>query len=79
MDVHPRCWTPTSVCAVTISLVFLYDLDRHSQPSRQGCHSWKLQDQPFAFLQTIWYCLHFPIRLFNMHSIGFLLRATKPE
>ena len=38
------CSTPTRVCAV-----ILHELDRQSQPSRWGCHSSELQDQPFTF------------------------------
>ena len=55
-----------------------YELDRQSQPSRQGCHSWELQDQPFTF------CIGFGtasifVTVLSMYSIHFLLRATKPE
>ena len=32
-----------------------------------------------CFLRTIWCCLRLLNRAFNMHSIVFLLRATKPE
>jgi len=34
-----RGWEPLS----------LHELDRQSQPSRRGCHSWDLQDQAFTF------------------------------
>ena len=33
---------------VTTSLRSLHKFDRHSQPSRRGCRSWELQDQPFT-------------------------------
>jgi len=32
-----------------------------------------------GFLRIIWCCLHLQNRVFNMHFIGFLLRAAKPE
>jgi len=52
--------------------------DRQSQPSRWVCHSWELQDQPFAF------CRRFGTAsiistVFSMHSIGFQLRSTELE
>jgi len=34
-----KCWLP---------LVYMNWIDRRSQPSRRGCHSWKLQDQAFS-------------------------------
>jgi len=39
------------VCAVITPShsLTLHELDRQSQPSRRGCHSWELQDQPFTF------------------------------
>jgi len=46
--VHRKCWTPTRVRAVTTPFHRLHELDRQSQSSRRGCHSWEVQDQPFT-------------------------------
>jgi len=56
----------------------LHELDRQSQPSRRGCHSLKLQHQPFTFCRRFDTASIFST-VFNMHSIGFLLRETEPE
>jgi len=41
----------------------LHELDRQLQPSGWGCHSWELQDQPFAF------CRRFdPVSIFSTVS-----------
>jgi len=32
-----------------------------------------------CFFPTIWYGLHLLNKVFNIHLIGFLLRATNPE
>jgi len=47
---------------------------------RQGCHCWKLQDEPFALCGQIGAaCVDLRNRVFSRHLIGFLLRATKKE
>ena len=56
----------------------LHELDRESQPSRRGCHSWELQDKPFTFCRWFGTANIFST-VFSMHSIGFLLRETEPE
>jgi len=53
----------------------LHQSDRHSQPSRRGCHSRELLDQPFTF------CIRFGTASISstvfMHSIGVVLRETE--
>jgi len=56
----------------------LHELDRKSQPSRRGCHSRQLHDQPFTFCWRFGTASIFST-VFSMHSIGFLLRETEPE
>jgi len=56
----------------------LYELDRQSQPSRRGCHSLELQDQPFTFCRRFDTASIFST-VFSMQSIRFLLRETEPE
>jgi len=75
----PHVLNSDKVCAITTPLHGLYmNWKGMSQPSRRQRHCWELQDQPFA-LQTIWYFWHHLNSAFNMHPIGFLLHATKPE
>jgi len=37
------------VLSPLLFIVYLYELDRQTQPSWRGCHCRKLQNQPFAF------------------------------
>ena len=71
------------LCAVTTPFhsPILHELNRQSQPSRRGCHNLEMQDQPFTFSSRFGTDSIFLTgnRLFSMHSIGFLLRATVPE
>jgi len=55
----------------------LHEFGRQSQPSRRGCHSRELQEQPFTFCRRFGTASIFST-VFSMHSIGFLLRATEP-
>jgi len=49
-DCSPLVLDSDKVCAVTTPhSLTLHELDKQSQPSRRGCHSWELQDQPFTF------------------------------
>ena len=46
----------------------------------QGCYCWELQDEPFAFSGRIGTaCVDLRNRVYSLHLIGFLLRATKKE
>jgi len=56
----------------------LHELDRQSQPSWRGCHNQKVQDQPFTFCRRFCTGCMFST-IFNMHSIGLLLRAKNTE
>jgi len=53
--VHRGFWTPTMLClsVVTTPVQSLHATDGQSQPSRRGCHCWRLQDQPFAFAEVL--------------------------
>ena len=55
-----------------------HELDRQSQPSRRGCQSPEVQEQPFTFCRLFGSASVFST-VFSMHSIGFLLRETEPE
>ena len=55
-----------------------HGLDRQSQPSRRGCHSWELQDQLSTFCRRFSTTRIFST-VFSMHSIGFLLHETEAE
>ena len=58
----------------------LYELGSQSQTGRQGCHCWKLQDEPLALCRQIGAaCVDLRNRVFNTHLIGILLRAIKKE
>jgi len=57
-----------------------YELNRQSQMRRQGCHCWKVQDEPFALCGQIGAAyVDLRNRVFRPHLIGFLLRATMKE
>jgi len=56
-----------------------YDLYRELQTRRRWCHSWELQDEPFAFDgRTGTACVDLNM-VFSTHIFSFLLRATKKE
>jgi len=60
-------------------LLFIIELDKQSQPRQRVSLLEAAAESNVSFLQTIGHCLHFLNKVFNMHSIGFLLCATKPE
>ena len=57
----------------------LHELDRQLQPSRWGCHSWELQDQPFTFCRRFGTASIFSTVSSACTRSFFKLRATEPE
>ena len=79
---------PFNYCAIayvwslpkSLKSLGLYEVDRQSKTYRQGRHCWELQDEPFASCGRIdATCMDLRNRVFSLHLIVFLLRATKKE
>jgi len=49
-------WALAKMYAVTRPLLSVHELDRQSLTSRQWCHSWEQQDQPFTFCRRFHRC-----------------------
>jgi len=66
---------PDSVAGHSFEASGRHELDRQQRPSQQA-PLLEAAKSSVCFLQTISHCLHSLNRVFNVHLVGFLLRAT---
>jgi len=76
-DCSPRVLAPERALPPLLFMFYMNWIDSHSGVNEMSLS--ETEGSTFPFLRTIWCCLHLLNRIFNMHLIGFLLRATDRE
>ena len=66
-------------CVLSTLLSIVYELNSRQTAESTRVSLLKVSGSILCLLRTIWYCLHPLNGVFNMHFIGFLLRAAKRE